>query len=121
MVSASRIIPARIDESKANEIKDLSRELFKCFNFSGVCRIDYLIDKDTNKVYVNEPNTIPGSLAFYLWEPVGKKYSELLDELITMAIKNYKEKTKKIRSFDTNILSNFTGVKGAKGLKGLKK
>lgn len=121
MVSASRIIPARIDESKANEIKDLSRELFKCFNFSGVCRIDYLIDKDTNKVYVNEPNTIPGSLAFYLWEPVGKKYSELLDELITMAIKNYKEKAKKIRSFDTNILSNFTGVKGAKGLKGLKK
>ena len=96
-------------------------ELFKCFNFSGVCRIDYLIDKYTNKVYVNEPNTIPGSLAFYLWEPVGKKYSELLDELITMAIKNYKEKAKKIRSFDTNILSNFTGVKGAKGLKGLKK
>ena len=121
MVSASRIIPAKIDESKANEIKDLSRELFKCFNFSGVCRIDYLIDKYTNKVYVNEPNTIPGSLAFYLWEPVGKKYSELLDELITMAIKNYKEKAKKIRSFDTNILSNFTGVKGAKGLKGLKK
>lgn len=121
MVSASRIIPARIDENKANEIKDLSRELFKCFNFSGVCRIDYLIDKDTNKVYVNEPNTIPGSLAFYLWEPVGKKYSELLDELITMAIKNYKEKAKKIRSFDTNILSNFTGVKGAKGIKGLKK
>lgn len=121
MVSASRIIPARLDEKMTNEIKDLSRELFKCFNFSGVCRIDYLIDKKENKVYVNEPNTIPGSLAFYLWEPKGKKYNELLDELITIAVKDYKEKTKKVHSFDTNILNNFNGLKGSKGLKGLKR
>lgn len=121
MASASRIIPARLDEAKTNEIKDLSRELFKCFNFGGVCRIDYLVDKKENKVYVNEPNTIPGSLAFYLWEPNGKKYNELLDELITIAIKDYKEKTKKTHSFDSNILSNFNGLKGSKGLKGLKK
>lgn len=121
MASASRIIPARLDEKMTNEIKDLSRELFKCFNFSGVCRIDYLIDKKENKVYVNEPNTIPGSLAFYLWEPNGKKYNELLDELITIAVKDYKEKTKKTHSFDSNILSNFNGLKGSKGLKGLKR
>lgn len=120
MVSASRIIPARIDEKMSKEIKELSKELFKCLNFGGVCRIDYLIDKKAKKVYVNEPNTIPGSLAFYLWEPIGKKYSQLLDELITVAIKNYKEKSKKIRSFDTNILNNFNGVKGSKGLKGIK-
>lgn len=121
MVSASRIIPARIDEKLTNEIKELSKELYKTFNFGGVCRIDYLIDKKENKVYVNEPNTIPGSLAFYLWEPMGKQYGKLLDELITTAIKNYKEKSKKIHSFDTNILSNFNGVKGSKGLKGLKR
>lgn len=120
MASASRIIPARIDEKLTKEIKDMSKELFKSFNFGGVCRIDYLIDKKENKVYVNEPNTIPGSLSFYLWKPVGKEYSKLLDELITTAIKNYKEKSKKIHSFDTNILSNFNGVKGSKGLKGLK-
>lgn len=121
MASASRIIPARIDEKLTNEIKEMSKELFKSFNFSGVCRIDYLIDKKENKVYVNEPNTIPGSLSFYLWQPVGKEYNQLLDELITTAIKNYKEKSKKIHSFDTNILSNFNGVKGSKGLKGLKR
>lgn len=121
MASASRIIPARISQKKMEEVKDLSIEVFKCLNLSGVCRIDFLIDRISEKVYVNEPNTIPGSLAFYLWEPIGKKYESMLDELITLAIKNFKERNKKIHSFDTNILSNFSGVKGAKGLKGLKK
>lgn len=121
MASASRIIPARLDEKITNQIKDMSKELFRCLNFGGVCRIDYLIDKETKKVYVNEPNTIPGSLAFYLWEASNKKYNELLDELITTAIKNYKEKQKKIHSFESNILSNFNGVKGMKGMKGMKR
>lgn len=121
MASAKRIIPARIGDKKTKEIQELSIEVFKCLNLSGVCRIDYLIDKVNDKVYVNEPNTIPGSLAFYLWEQTGKKYSELLDELITISIKAYKDRNKKVRTFETNILNNFSGVKGAKGLKGLKK
>ena len=115
MASASRVIPARISSDLEREIKSLSKDVFKALNLSGVCRIDYLIDKDNNKVYVNEPNTIPGSLAFYLWEPVGKKYNQLLDEMINIAIKDYKNKSKKIYSFDTNILSNYNGVKGFKG------
>ena len=95
-----------------------SKEVFRCLNLSGVCRIDYLIDKQTNKYYVNEPNTIPGSLAFYLWEPTGKKYQDLLDDMITLAIKDYKNKSKKIYSFESNILSNYGGTKGLKGMKG---
>ena len=69
---------------------------------------------------MNEPNTIPGSLAFYLWEPVGKSYPELLDDLINLAIKDYKNRSKKTNSFDTNILSMAGGLKGSKGLKGKK-
>ena len=114
MASASRIIPARISESLEKDIKETSKLVFKALNLGGVCRIDYLIDKKTNKYYINEPNTIPGSLAFYLWEPTGKKYSELLDEMITISIKEYKNRAKKTYSFDSNILSNF-GVKGLKG------
>ena len=117
MASASRIIPAKIGDKKTKEVQDLAVEIFKCLNLSGVCRIDFLIDKKSDKVYVNEPNTIPGSLAFYLWDKSGKKYSDLLDELITISIKAYKDRNKKIRSFETNILNNFNGVKGAKGLK----
>ncbi len=118
MASTNRIIPARITAKMKKEIEDISKSAFKALNLSGVCRIDYLIDKKENKVYINEPNTIPGSLAFYLWEPTGKKYRELLDDMITLAIKDYKNRSKKTYSFDTNILSNFNGTKGLKGLKG---
>ena len=79
-----------------------------------------MIDKKQNKFYINEPNTIPGSLAFYLWEPTGKSYEELLDNLITLAIKDYKNRSRKIYSFESNILSNI-GIKGLKGSKKLKK
>ncbi len=118
MASASRIIPARIDQNIAKEIKSLAAAAFRSLNLSGVCRVDFLIDKETKKVYINEPNTIPGSLSFYLWEPSGKKYRELLDDLLTLAIKDYKERRKKVYSFDTNILSGY--VMGSKGLKGVK-
>lgn len=117
MASASRIIPARITKELEKEIKETSKKAFKALNLGGVCRIDYLIDKKTNKFYINEPNTIPGSLAFYLWEPTGKPYEELLDEMITLCIKDYKNRAKKIYSFESNILSNY-GVKGLKGAKG---
>ena len=69
---------------------------------------------------MNEPNTIPGSLAFYLWKESNLQYKDLLDEMISIAIKGYKNKTKKLRSFDTNIFEGFNGSKGVKGLKGLK-
>ena len=114
MVSADRIIPARIDKKLVQEIEYLSTLAFRALNLSGVCRIDFLIDSKKNKVYVNEPNIIPGSLAFYLWEPKGKKYASLLDDLITLAIKDYKNANKKVSHFDTNILENFNGVKGMK-------
>ncbi len=121
MASASRIIPARISDKLTNDIKETSKKVFRLFNFSGVCRIDYLIDKKTNKYYVNEPNTIPGSLSFYLWKESGLKYSDLLDEMINIAIREYKNRSKKVRSFDSNILEGYSGSKGSKGLKGLKK
>ena len=121
MASASRIIPARISKELTEDIKETSKKVFRIFNFSGVCRIDYLIDKKTNKFYVNEPNTIPGSLAFYLWKEDHLKYSELLDEIINIAIREYKNKSKKVRSFNSNILEGYSGSKGVKGLKGIKK
>lgn len=116
MVSASRIIPARIDKKMETEVKEIAKQAFIALNLSGVCRIDFLIDNKDKKIYINEPNTIPGSLSFYLWEPIGKSYTELLDDLITITIKNYKYRSKKTYSFDTNILSNYSsGIKGVKG------
>lgn len=121
MVATDRVIPARINDNLAEEVKRISKETFKALNLSGLCRIDFLVDKKNDKVYVNEPNTIPGSLSFYLWEPIGKKYPTLLDDMISIAIKDYKKRNRKVCSFETNILSNFGGLKGTKGLKGAKK
>ena len=104
MVNTSRIIPANISDSLTKKIQNTSLDVFKVLNFSGVVRIDYLIDGKTKDYYVNEPNTIPGSLSFYLWDKTNKKYKELLDELITLSIKEYKDKQKKI-------LKNYNGVK----------
>ena len=117
MASTNRIIPARISSELYKQVQNLSKDVFKALNLSGVCRIDFLINKKTQEVFINEPNTIPGSLSFYLWEPIGKKYSELLDDMITIAIKDYKNRSKKVYSFETNILQNFNGLKGSKGLK----
>ena len=118
MASTSRIVPARLSKEMTEEVQSLAKEAFKVLSLSGICRIDFFIDKKENKIYVNEPNTCPGSLSFYLWEPSGKPYAELLDDAVTLAIKDYKNRNKKTFSFESNVLSNFNGLKGAKGLKG---
>lgn len=117
MSGASRVIPARISDKLSTEIHEISKQAFRVLDLSGVCRIDFLIDSKKSCVYINEPNTIPGSLSFYLWEPVGKHYESLLEDMITLSIKDYKKKKKKTYSFETNILSNFQGTKGLKGIK----
>ncbi|MGM9834180.1 MAG: D-alanine--D-alanine ligase family protein [Bacilli bacterium] len=108
-------IPAKLDKKIENDIYDLSKKAFRALNLKGVTRFDFLVDKKEKKVYVNEPNTIPGCLAFFFFTPKGKKYGMLLDELIAITIKDYKNNMKKISSFDSNVLSTYSGSKGAKG------
>lgn len=114
MSNSEMVIPARLDKELEEKVKDLSLATFKSLNLSGVARIDFLINKETKEVFVNEPNTIPGSLSFYMWKPLGKDYKTLLDDMITIAIKDFKNKSKKTTSFDTNVLSTFNGSKGMK-------
>ena len=115
MASASRKIPAELDSKLREEVENVATGAFKAVGLSGVCRIDFLIDKKKKNVYINEINTCPGSLAFYLWEAKDKSFTALLDDMINIAIKDYKKEKEKIRSFDTNILSGFNGLKGSKG------
>ena len=106
MASLSRELPANISAEKREEIRELSLKAFKALGLSGVTRIDFMLDMDDNeRVYLNEVNTIPGSLAFYLWEAAGIPYKELLDRLVKLALKAQREKNKKIYTFDTNVLA----------------
>ena len=107
MLSASRKIPADLSDKLKEEVETVAKKAFKALGSSGCCRIDFLIDSKKNKVYVNEINSIPGSLAFYLWEPLGKDYTELLDDMINIGIKDYKKRSSKTYTFDTNILQGF--------------
>ncbi len=110
MASLTRKIPADLTKSQEDEIYNLARETFKILNCEGISRIDFIIDGDNNKIYVNEINTIPGSLSFYLWQPKGVEFSELLDKAIRYAIKRKDKRDKITYSTDVNIL-NMTAKK----------
>lgn len=114
VVTSGFKIPADLDKEVEEDIYKYSKEAFRCLNLSGVTRFDFLVDEKNKKVYVNEPNTIPGCLAFFFYTPKGKKYPKLLDELITKAIKEYKDSKKKVTSFESNVLSTYDGSKGSK-------
>lgn len=117
MASLSRKLPADLPDEKTEEIKKIAVETFRCIGASGVVRIDFLMDTaDGDKVYVNEINTIPGSLAFYLWEASGVKYPELIDRLISLAFRRQRERENLMFTLDTNILNESSfGAKGSKG------
>lgn len=110
-------LPANINNELKEEIQTLAKRTFKILGCNGVIRIDFLIDEDINKVYVNEVNTIPGSLSFHLWRAAGMNYTELLDKMIELALKRNREESNMIFSFDTNILEGYAngGLKGGKG------
>lgn len=110
MASLSRKIPAEITKSQEQEVYELAIKTFKALNCEGVVRVDFIIDNDTQKVYVNEINTIPGSLSYYLWEPKGLYYNKLLDKVIRYALIRKERKNKITYSTDVNIL-NMTSKK----------
>ena len=119
MASTARIVPAPLTDEQTRLVQQLAKETFRVLGTSGVCRIDFLMDADTKKVYVNEINTIPGSLAFYLWQAAGVSFSELMDKLIELALDRERRRSKMTFSYETNILSNFS-ASSAKGSKGSK-
>ena len=114
MASVSRKIPADISKDLREEIRDMAVRSFKLLGCNGVARIDFMIDEDNGKLYFNEINTIPGSLSFYLWEPVGISYKELLSRMIDLCLKRARQEESLTFTFDTNILNSasFGGSKG---------
>ncbi len=107
MNTMDRKIPADIPDDLSKEIQDLAIKTFKALSCSGTARIDFLVDKNTMKPYINEINTIPGCFSFYIWEYDNKyPYPKLIDKLIDIAIKVNIEKNKNNYTFQSKIINN---------------
>ena len=105
MASLKRKLPAEISDEMKAEIQKYAVETFKVLGCNGVSRIDFLVDKDTNEIYVNEINTIPGALSYYLWEATGKTFAEEIDDLVNISLKSKRERDNLVFSYDQNKLA----------------
>ena len=120
MASLKRVLPAPIEPELRDKIRALSMEIFNDMDCKGVVRIDYMYDAASDGLYITEINTIPGSLAFYLWEACGMPYSRLIDEMVRCAMEAQKDKDDSNYAYSSDILSNISlgGKAGSKaGLK----
>jgi len=108
MASLSRLVPAPIEDSLRDEIQALAKEIFRLMDCKGVVRIDFMFDRVSEKVYITEINTIPGSLAFYLWEHDGISYSKLIDEMVEAAKAAHKDKNRHTYAFESEILKGIS-------------
>lgn len=112
MQAAQKRIPADLPKAETERIQFLARETFRVLSCHGVSRVDMIIDRKTRDIYVNEINTIPGSLSFYLWEATGISFEQLMDRLVELAIKRKREQGMKTVSYDHNIFNLGGGIKG---------
>lgn len=109
--NGKRVFPADICKKLSNKIKNITKKVYQECEFNGVIRIDYFIKG--NEVYLNEINSVPGSLAYYLFVDTLKEFSVMLDSLIAVAISESCKKNNALNKYNSNIL-NSCGAKGAK-------
>jgi D-alanine-D-alanine ligase len=107
MENMQRLIPAPISEELTRRIQEMTIAAFRLLDCRGVVRVDYMIDKSNGALYINEINTVPGSFAFYLWEPAGIPYPKLIDIVVQKALEAHREKNKNSYAFDSDLLGMF--------------
>ena len=113
MQSLARVVPADLSPEMTEKVQQLAIDAFRAIGACGCSRIDFLLDNQTGELFANEINTIPGSLAFYLWEKSGLTFSQLMDEMIRLALKRQRQQSLLHRSFETNLLQH-AQIGGAK-------
>jgi len=120
MQSLARQVPAPISAELTTRIQALTCKAYRLLDCRGVARVDFIIDNTTGELYLNEINTIPGSMAFYLFAPMGIKYAQLVDEMVDCALRAHADKKRNEMAFHSEILKNVElgGAKGTKGAKG---
>jgi D-alanine-D-alanine ligase len=97
------IIPADISMEKLEELQRISIKAYQAIDCAGMARVDFLLDKETGDIFLNELNTIPGftPISMYpkLWEASGLSYADLIDELVQLALNRKAEKDRLVRKY----------------------
>lgn len=114
MKGQDRRIPAPISDDLTRRVQELAVAAFKAVDCAGIARVDALVNEQSGAVYVNEINTMPGSLSFYIWEPSGVPFTELTHQLIQLALERHRDRARNMRSFDSTILEKLGGSKAAR-------
>lgn len=114
MKNLARVVPAPIGEEATERIQGMTREIFKLLDCRGTVRIDFILDEN-DVLYVNEPNTIPGSMAFYLWKECGVSFQKLVEIMVEDALRAHADKNTNVYAYDSTILQKVAaGTKGSK-------
>jgi D-alanine-D-alanine ligase len=108
MASLERIIPAPISIALTQRIQNLATRAFRAIDAVGTARVDFLYQPHGEALYLCEINSIPGSLAFYLWEARGIPFDDLVDKLVTIALQRHEERSRTQFSFEVNLLRSKT-------------
>ncbi len=120
MKSAERLIPAPLSAEMTEEIRGLAVRAFRGIEGSGTARLDFLVQLDAGKIYLNEINTMPGSLAFYLWQEEGMSPRDVVYALLDAAREAQAEKRRNSYDYRTSLVE-LTAARGLKGVKGSKR
>ena len=114
MKSLSRVVPAPIGEELTKRIQTMTCDIFKLLDCRGTVRVDFILDQN-DMLFVNEPNTIPGSLAFYLWKASGLDFPKLIEKMVEDALRAHADKNSSVFAYDSSILKKVAaGTKGSK-------
>ena len=114
MKSLSRVVPAPIGDELTGRIQTMTCDIFKLLDCCGTVRVDFILDQN-DMLFVNEPNTIPGSLAFYLWKASGLGFPKLIEKMVEDALRAHADKNSSVFAYDSSILKKVAaGTKGSK-------
>ncbi len=111
MKGAARRIPAPISEELTAQVQDMAVAAFKALDCRGIARVDFLLKEEGEKLFINEINTLPGSISFYLWEPLGISPAQLVDRLVELAFEAHREKRKTTYSYESNLLEQMGDIR----------
>jgi D-alanine-D-alanine ligase len=105
MAGLQRQVPAPIGDALTREVQHLAVKAFRAIGASGVVRVDFLYDRPRKRLFLNELNTTPGSLSYYLWEEEGLRFDQLVAELVRIALDRHEVQRATVYSFSANLLT----------------